>query len=104
MLNRTRGSGPANKQRARLLRLLDVYLRVDGEEFGLAEVIGAVVSVVVVVEVVDQRLVAVLVVQRTRYVEFLVDDLTTESQSGAVSVFDALGVLFFWLDFGGSPR
>lgn len=67
-----------------------MYLRVDGEEFGLAEVVGAVVKVVVVVVViVGKRHVVVLLVQRTRDVEFLVDDLTTESQSG-LSAFSQL--------------
>lgn len=68
-----------------------MYLRVDGEEFGLAEVVGAVVKVGVgvVVVTVGKRHVVVLLVQRTRDVEFLVDDLTRESQSG-LSAFSQL--------------
>lgn len=91
MLNRTRGSGPANEQTARLLRL-DVYLRVDGEEFGLAEVVGAVVIVVEVL--IDKWHVVVLVVQRTRDVEFLVDDLTTKRPSW-LSAFSQLVCVYF---------
>lgn len=60
----------------------DPHLRVDGEELSLAEVVGAVVDLVVVeVVLVHQRHVVVLVVQRTGDVEFLVDYLTTQSQS-----------------------
>lgn len=83
MLNRTRGSRPGNKHTARQLQR-DLYLRVDGEEFSLAEVVRAVDDVlVVVVVVVNKRHVVVLVVQGTGDVKLLVDYLTTQSQSGS---------------------
>lgn len=64
-------------------------LRVDGEELGLAEVVGDVVSVVVVVVevvIVDEGHVVVLLVQWTRDVELLVDDLWMEEWKSGVSV------------------
>lgn len=111
VLNRTRGSRPGNKHATRKLRR-DLYLRVDGEEFSLAEVVRAVVDVVVVV-VVNKRRVDVLEVQRTRDVEFLVDYLTTHKGKAAICQYFpswrrivrfVFFICLFRHDFGGSPR
>lgn len=106
VLNRTRGSRPGNTHTARQLQR-DLYLRVDGEEFSLAEVVRAVVDVLVVV-VVDKRHVVVLIVQGTGDVKLLVDYLTTQSQCGSSTFAQPeTRCAFFCVfchDFGGSPR